>query len=173
MKFWGDRIYLKQLLPEDVSNKYIEWMNNEEIIQFLESRWKSYSLEDLKEYVRIMNKKNDNCIFGIFLKNNNEHIGNIKIGNINQIHRHAEIGLIIGDKNIWGKGYGTESINLATKYAFEEINLNKLFAGIYSNNIASYKAFLKAGYREVGILKKHRFYKGNFIDEILVEKCNL
>ncbi len=170
MEIVGKSIYLRILSSEDVGDNYVEWMRDEEVTRFLESRWKTYTLEDLKGYVKIINKSHTDFLFGIFLRENNEHIGNIKIGGINQKHHHGNVGIMIGDKNSWGKNYAKESIQLVTKYAFEELNLNKLIAGIYGNNIGCYKAFLKAGYNEAGRLKRHMFYKGEFVDKILVEK---
>ena len=62
---------------------------------------------------------------GIFLKENNTHIGNIKIGNINHFHGYGDLGFLIG-KDHWNKGYGTESIKLATNYAFNQLKLHKV-----------------------------------------------
>ncbi len=161
-------IKLKLLTPDDVTPEYLEWLSDPDINQYLESRWSSYTLEDLRNYVKSVNNSN-NFLFGIFLQDS-KHIGNVKLGNINWIHRYADIGIIIGDKSCWGKGYGTKAIELATEYAFTELNLKHIMAGIYANNIASYKAFLKAGYREVGRFTQRRFYKGNYVDEIIMEK---
>ncbi len=171
MKIIGDRIYLKLLSSDDVNVMYLNWLQDPQILQYLESRWRPHSLEDLRHYVQVMNDGLNNFMFGIFLKENDGYIGNIKIGGINHIHRYGDIGLIIGEKSVWGKGYGQEAIELATKYAFEEINLNKVIAGIYEGNIGSIKAFKKAGYREVGVLKQHRFCQGAYVDEFLFEKC--
>lgn len=170
MNLIGKDIYLKILSSEDIGQNYLNWMNDPEITQYLESRWKSYNISDLQNFVGKINESNSEFIFGIFLKSDNIHIGNIKIGNINQIHRYGDIGLIIGERQCWGKGYATDSIILATKYAFEELNLNKIIAGMYVNNIGSYKAFIKAGYTEVGVFKNHVFFKGKYIDQYIVEK---
>ncbi len=170
MKMKGNRIYLKLLSPDDITQNYVSWMQDEKVVQFLESRWKVYTLENLKEYVKLMNESTEDYFLGIFLKEKEEHIGNIKIGEINQLHRFGDVGLIIGNKDVWGKGYGTETIELVTLYGFDELNLNKLKAGMYANNIGSYKAFIKAGYMEIGRFKNHRFYKGSYVDEILLEK---
>lgn len=168
----GKNIFIKLLSVDDVTNDYANWLNDPETNKYLESKWKNHNLEDLKEYVKHMNNTENNKLFGIFLLENKKHIGNIKIGNINQIHRFAEVGLMIGDKNSLNKGYGTEAIKLVTEYAFKHINLNKLVAGMYLNNIGSYKSFIKAGYREVGIYKKHIFYNGEYIDQYIVEILN-
>jgi ribosomal-protein-alanine N-acetyltransferase len=170
MKIQGERIYIKLLSPDDINQSYVEWMQDYETIEFLDSKWKVYTLDDLKSYVKHMNESPNDFLFGIFLITDNRYIGNIKIGSINQIHRFGDLGLLIGEKDCLGKGLGTESIELATKYAFEELNLNKLTAGMYINNIGSYKSFIKAGYREVGKLMKHKFIKGEYQDVILVEK---
>jgi RimJ/RimL family protein N-acetyltransferase len=169
MEVVGKRIRLKLLSPEDVSVDYVEWMRDASITQFLESRWTVYELGDLKEYVKQINSSHNNFLFGIFLLENFRHIGNIKIGNIDYVHRFGDIGLLIGNKEYHGQGYGSEAIEIATEYAFNELNLNKLVAGIYAPNLASCRAFAKAGYRKVGILKYHRYYKGNYVDEVLLE----
>jgi RimJ/RimL family protein N-acetyltransferase len=170
MKYENKRIFIRQLLPEDVGDSYLAWMNDPEVTQFLESRWKVYQSDDLKSFVNSIRASENDFLFGIFLKESGEHIGNIKIGNINRIHRYADLGLVIGAKQHWGHGYATDAICLATEYAFQELNLNKLFAQIYAPNVGSQKAFEKAGYRIVGRHCKHRFYKGKFVDAILVER---
>ena len=169
MDIVGNNIYLRILSSGDVGDKYVEWMRDEETVSFLESRWKTYTLENLKEYVNEINESRTDFLFGIFLRENDVHIGNIKVGDVDYVHKHGDVGIIIGDKNSWGKGCGRESIQLVTKYAFEELNLNSLIAGIYANNISCYKAFLKAGYNEAERLKGHLFCKGKYVDRILVE----
>ena len=70
---------------------------------------------------------------------NNKHIGNLKIGPININHKTSEISYFIGDKKEWGKGYATESVKLAIKYSFDNLNLYKCIAGVYESNFASSK----------------------------------
>ena len=165
-----NNVYIRILSSGDVGDEYVEWMRDEETVSFLESRWKTYTLENLKEYVKEINESRADFLFGIFLRENDEHIGNIKVGDVDYVHQHGNVGIMIGDKNSLGKGCGRESIQLVTKYAFEELNLNTLIAGIYGNNISCYKAFLSAGYNKAGSLKNHLIYKGKFVDKILVEK---
>lgn len=170
MTLVGDRICLRLLSPEDVSPQYVSWLNDKEVTEFLEIRWRTHSLDDVREYVKSMNNSDHDFLFGIFLKESGEHIGNIKIGEINPLHRFGDVGLIIGNKNMWGKGYGADAIALVTRYGFGELDLNKLKAGMYDGNMGSYKAFIKAGYSEVGRYRKHRFCHGHYVDELLVEK---
>ncbi len=171
MRMEGKKIYLRILSPEDVSQDYVDWMHDPLVNQYLESKYTAQTVDMVKEFVEAMNSSAHDFLFGIFLRDG-KHVGNIKIGGVNFVHRYAEIGLLIGDRDQWGKGLGREAIELATRYAFEELNLNKVEAGIYANNVGSYKAFIKAGYREVGMFKRHRWSHGKYVDEYIMEKLN-
>lgn len=174
MATWGNEqhIYLKRLNPDDIGQYYVEWMNDMEVIKYLESRWTSHNLDSIKKYIQQMNNSSSDYLFGIFLKETNQHIGNIKIGEMNNIHKFANLGLLIGEKKYWGRGFGTQAIIHATKIAFHELGLHCLTAGIYSNNYSSYRAFLKAGWEDAGRFRNYRLFDGTFIDQINVQKCN-
>lgn len=171
MRIEGQNIFLRRLEEIDVGDAYLEWMRDPQVTQYLESRDQTHTLESLRAYVHAMNASPRNHLFGIFLSYSNAHIGNIKIGSIREPHRSADLGLLIGQRAAWGKGYGTEAIVLATRYALEQLRLNKLWAGTYAENIGAYHAFMKAGYREVGRFRRHILINGRYIDSILVEKC--
>lgn len=171
MQITGQRIFLRQLAEENVSEDYLGWMQDPLVTRYLESRDQTQTLDTLRAFVRNLNSSPRDYLFGIFLVQGNEHIGNIKIGSIREPHRSADLGLIVGRRSAWGKGYGTEAIALATRHAFEQLGLNKLWAGMYAENLGSYRAFIKAGYREVGRFRQHILFNGRYIDSILVEKC--
>lgn len=168
-KTMSGSVQLKLLSEQDVSERYLSWMEDAEVLQYLESRWSCQTMESIREYVRKVNASPVDFLFGIFAEEYG-HIGNIKIGSINQLHRFGDVGLLIGERAARGQGFGTEAIRRATQYAFEDLNLNKLTAGMYALNTPSYKAFLRAGYRQVGFYEKHWFCKGEFVDGFLMEK---
>lgn len=119
MQISGQRIFLRPLEETDVGDDYLAWMRDPQVIQYLESRNQTQTLDALRAFLRNMNASPLDHLFGIFLAQGGEHIGNIKIGNVREPHRSADLGLIIGRRSAWGKGYGTEAIALATRYAFE------------------------------------------------------
>lgn len=168
----GAQIYLRLLTRDDVEPGYIQWMNDPEIMRFLESRFKAWSVEELGDYIdQCVENKNDH-FFGIFDSETDKHIGNIKLGPVNAHHKFASIGLMIGDKDFWGKGMATEAINLITEFAFKDLKLNKVTAGAYANNIGSIKAFEKCGFRREGILERHYLDCGEYVDAVLLGKLN-
>jgi RimJ/RimL family protein N-acetyltransferase len=114
-------------------------------------------------------RKNKNSILlGIFYTENNLHIGNIKIDNINKFHGKAEIGILIGEKKYWGMGLATEAIVAVTRLCFDRLNINNLFAGCYENNKGSYKAFIKAGWKKNCTIKNYWMYKNKQINGIIL-----
>lgn len=165
-----DRLILRTLLPTDVTDGYVAWLNDPEINRFLEVRYASHDAEGTRDFVKTMLESEENYLFGMFTRDAERHIGNIKLGNIERRHRRADIGLLIGDKEMWGQGYATEAIAAVTAFGFDSAGLEKIFAGCYGQNQGSRRAFLKVGYREVGILRRHWWTGEGFDDEVLLER---
>lgn len=167
-KLIGTAIYLRQISEFDVTEKYVDWLNSPEINQYIESRFKKQTKEDVLAFVKDKLSKNSEPMFAICDMKTDEHIGNIKLGPINLHHKYASIGILIGDKKYWGRGCATEAIKLITEYGFEILKLNKLDAGAYAENIGSINAFMKAGFSQEGLLKKHVTCNGQFMDVVLL-----
>ena len=68
---------------DDCNKKYLKWLNDLDVNQFLETRWNKQNIKSIKKFVSEINRSNDSYIFGIINKETKEHIGNIKIGDIN------------------------------------------------------------------------------------------
>ena len=166
------RLYLRAVTPADVTDDYYHWMNDPEITQYLESRFYPQTKEGIEAFVMSMQGSRDNVFLAMVLKEGDRHIGNIKLGPINWLHRLGEIGLMIGDKNAWGKGYATEAIRLISDYAFQRLNLRKVTAGCYGNNEGSSRAFQRAGFQIEGLRPQHFFCNGHYVDFILLGKLN-
>ncbi|RJP27599.1 MAG: N-acetyltransferase [Candidatus Omnitrophota bacterium] len=162
----GEKIFLREVDFTDVNEQYLRWMNDREINQYLESRFFPQSLEKLEAFVRSMKESKQHVFLAIIDNLANEHIGNIKLGPIDWIHRRAEIGFLIGNKSYWGKGYATEAIRLVVQYAFDTLNVHKVTAGCYSTNVGSVKAMEKVGFMQEGVLKEHCFCNGRYVDII-------
>lgn len=164
----SERLFLRELRKEDAQGDYYQWLNDPEVYQYLETRYTPLSRENLEGFIKSMDGNRNEIAFAICLKDNDKHIGNIKLGPINWIHRFGDIGLLIGDKDQWGKGLASEAIGLVCRFGFDTLNLNKLKAGCYEDNMGSAKAFFKNGFEEEGRLKKQWFVNNRFQDNILM-----
>jgi ribosomal-protein-alanine N-acetyltransferase len=167
----GKQIYLREVRLSDIDENYYRWLNDPDVTHYLEVRHLPRSRENISKYVTAMDGNPDEILLAICLKDNGRHVGNIKLGPINWIHRFAEVSLVIGDKSIWRRGIATEAIFLISRYAFSVLNLHKLRAGCYEKNVGSAKAFLKVGFLQEGILKNHWYVNGSYQDEIVFGLC--
>lgn len=147
---YSERLMFRALTPDDVSARYVEWLNDPEINRYLEVRFKPQTIATCKQFVESTNVDSANYLFGIFNKTNNSHIGNIKLWIFDKNHCSAELGVVIGEKEYWGKGYATEAIKSITQWGFSSTGLKRIEAGCYDSNMGSLRAFLKAGYTVEG-----------------------
>lgn len=164
----GKRIYFREVRESDVNDEYYAWLNDPEVNSYLETRYVVQSKDDIIQYIKKKHSKTNEPFFAICLLDNDRHIGNIKLGPINWIHRKGDISLFIGAKDLWGKGYASEAISLITKYAFKVLGLNKLKAGAYSVNLASIRAFEKCGFVKEGLLKDEVLFNGKQMDAVIL-----
>ena len=164
----SERLLLRPVELADVNETYRCWMNDPAVMQYTESRFQTHSLEQIRQYVLSVQADAGSRFFAIVEKQSGKHIGNIKIGHIHPVHRHGDVGIIIGDKASWGKGYATESLQLVAGFAGRNLKLHKLTAGIYANNLGSLQAFLKAGFVLEGRFASHWFCDGEYVDGLQV-----
>lgn len=164
----GNRLGLSFLHPEDVGEAYVRWLNDPETIRYTEARHRTYTLESVRAFVAGCKIKGNEHLFGIFEKVAGRHVGNIKIGPVDPHHHCASVGLIIGEKDCRGRGYATEAIGLAARYAFTALGVHKLTAGVLEANVASLRAFQKNGFSIEGVRRKQNFCEGSWQDETLL-----
>ena len=157
----SDILILQELGPSDISQTYIDWLNDVEVNKYLESRYITHNENTVRDFVIACRDSETEFLFGIFVKENMKHIGNIKLGPINNYHKRADIGLIIGDKSYWGQGFAKEAILLISQFAFNTLKLHKLTAGCYESNIGSKKAFENSGYKIEGFFEQHVMLSGS------------
>jgi RimJ/RimL family protein N-acetyltransferase len=155
MKIVGKGIYIRPIALSDVTERYLSWMNDPEVNQYLESRFYPQTLESIREFVQSKIGSDRDHLFAICKQDDDRHVGNIKVGPIDFHHRCAELGLLVGDKSEWGKGVASEAIRLVTQFSFEELKLNKLRAGAYAPNQGSIAAFLRCGFTQEGRFKNY------------------
>jgi RimJ/RimL family protein N-acetyltransferase len=152
-KLVGKLCYLS---PIDVADaeKYTAWVNDLEVTTNLTLASKNITLEGEKELLNHLAKEHTYAIIDL---ERNDLIGNVGLLNINHIHQTAEIGIFIGDKSYWNRGYGAEAMSLLIDYAFNVLNLHNIMLRVFSFNERGIKCYKKIGFKEVGLIREaHR-----------------
>ena len=165
----GNKVILRPLKIEDLP-KVNQWRNDLELIKLTQGirfpKTKEMDEEWFNDVLR--DKSNKNIYFGIDDKESEEFIGIISLNNIDYISGIASWGLIIGDINYRCKGYSKEITNLFFDYAFNMLNLRKLWGYMIEGNEGAKKMHERLGSIYEGVLKKHIFYDGKFNDVYIV-----
>ncbi len=159
----SERLIFRILGPEDVSERYLTWLNDPEVNQYLETRYVEQTRELCEQFVADMAKDPGSYLFGIFEKNEMKHIGNIKLGFVDSYHQRAQLSLFLGEKSCWGQGYGTEAVRCLSNWGFDSLGLERIEAGCYEVNMASLRTFLKVGYSVEGYFRKKVLFNGRRI----------
>ena len=97
------------------------------------------------------------------------HIGGTGLHGINWSERSATSGIVIGEKAVWGQGYGREVMALRTAWAFEELGLHRIESECFAENIGSARCLEHSGYRRIGVARQKRWRHGAWHDCILWE----
>ncbi len=164
----GNNIYLRLLEKKDINNNYLNWLNDQEINQYLDVGYFPTSRKSLEEYYESISKSRSEVMFAIVLKKTDCHIGNIKLGSINWVHQTCDLGIIIGDKKSHGKGIGKEACSLVLNYAFNKLNLRKVTLGVISGQVAGIRCYKSVGFTVEGIQRNMYKIKGKMMDKVLM-----
>ena len=162
----GERVRLRALEREDI-NTLTRWMNDPEVRDNLlvfapisthaEERW----LEGLLD-------RSDDYVFGVeaLVEGKWRHVGNVGLHGIDRHHRRAEIGIVIGEKDAWGMGYGSEAMALMMRFAFHELGLHRIELEVFETNLRALKTYRALGFVEEGVRRESIFKGGRFIDAL-------
>lgn len=163
----GRRIYLRQLTLADATPEYCQWLNDPEVNQYLETR--QSNIQQLKDYIQEKIDDPNSYFLGIFDTENDKHIGNVKLEIIKPKEKRADFGILIGNKDYWGGGIGTEATILTLDYAFNDLGLNEVELGVLTQNKRGIRTFEKAGFKLTEIKKNYTSHDGVSHDAVMME----
>lgn len=167
-----DRLHIKVLRSEDITEEYISGLNDPEVNYFLEVKRNRQSFESVKSFVAENAQSASSLLLGIFLKTTDSLIGTVRLSGISFVHYHLGLGICIFAKQYWGKGYGVESVFAIKEFVFNDMGMHYIEAGMYSQNAASRKLFEKAGFEcYVKVSDKYRL-EDQFVDIVMFRAVN-
>ncbi len=145
------------------------WANDPELMRLLD-RARPISDVEHEKWFAALHDKTDCVYFAIETVKDARHIGNVWLWNIDSRHRRAELRILIGSHTDHGRGAGTEAISLLCGYAFERLNLHKVYAYVLGINERARHAFERAGFVLEGTLHEDRWVNDAYTDVYLLGK---
>jgi RimJ/RimL family protein N-acetyltransferase len=164
-KLVGTRCYLSPMDPSD-AERYAAWVNDLGLTRYLTLASAQIGLEAEREAISRLAKGYN---FSVVDSATDSLLGSCGLMDVNEVNRSAACGIFLGDRTVWGKGYGTEALSLLADYSFNVLNLRSLHLWVFEYNERAMASYRKVGFKEAGRLRKSHYYGGRYHDEILMD----
>lgn len=162
----GKRVYLRALEKKDLI--YIRKWSNDPEIRKLIGEVASMSQADADKFLERVYSDNTREWFVIVVKENDRVIGEAGLLRMFPAWRTTDISIIIGEKDAWGKGYGTEAILLLLDYAFRYLNFHRVAIGVVGFNKSAIRFWEKVGFKKEGIQRDGYYYNHKYYDFVMM-----
>jgi [ribosomal protein S5]-alanine N-acetyltransferase len=163
-----NRLRLVSFSEEHLAERYVAWLNDPDVVRYSEQRHSLHTIDSCREFWRSF-QETPHYYWAIEEAETGRHVGNID-AHIDQPNKVADVAIIIGEKEIWGKGYGSEAWNRVLEYLLQAEKLRKVTAGTMATNHGMLGIMRKAGMLEEGRRRKNHLQDGNEVDLILVAR---
>ncbi len=161
----GRRVRLRAVEPSDLPD-YHRWLNDPEVLRYLKI-YAPLSMADEEAWHEEVRDDPSQMVLAIETEAG-QHIGNLSLMHINWKDRTAELGIVIGDKGQWGKGYAQDAIQTLLAFAFGEMNLNRVYLRVYADHTPAINAYHKCGFTQEGRLREDIYAEGVYHDMLVM-----
>ncbi len=164
MPLEGEITRLRAVERSDAERAY-RWVNDREVTEHLGIRY-PLSMASEEEWVERAAQRNrySDAVFAIEIAESGEHIGNCGLHDVHPEDRSAELGVMIGAKEQWSRGYGTDALRTLITFGFREMNLRRIFLRVDENHPGAIKAYERIGFQHEGRHRAAHWSRGRALD---------
>ena len=165
----GKKVKLRNLDEKDLK-KCLFWLKDPKINKFLSQDFNDLSEMDELKWLREIKSSDKELVFAIEARQENNYIGNCGLHKIDWKNKRATLGIVIGEKEYWGKGYGTDTIYTIASFAKKELGIRSLELNVYEYNHRAIKVYKNCGFKRKTVLKKNHYYNDRYWDTFIMER---
>lgn len=158
----SENLCLWPIERQDLTNNYI-WANDLELTRLAGATPLPRSCQDVEQWFKGLSLDPEKHIFSIKTRQG-EHLGNIEFRGLDLRCGNAELGILIGNRDAWHKGVGTEAVLTMCRFGFEELRLHRIYAHTLAINPHAGALFRKCGFKHEGTQRQAYFQKGTYLD---------
>lgn len=156
---------LRSLVESDATDRYLQWIKNPDVNQYLEVRLYDSSIQTIKAFISSHDNQSS-FLLGMIDKEDNSHVGNYS-ARCDSYHKTATLGVMIGDRKHWGRRIVIETRSAVLDFLFTQLDILKVHGACYSNNVPAIYNYKAQGFECEGILKSHRFSGNKRVDVMM------
>ena len=158
----GEKVLLRPPEKEQIE-LFLRWFNDLEVCRYLGRYW-PISRPEEEEWFQNLHKRKEDVVFLIEANDEKRPIGSCGLHRINLANRAAMIGIVIGEKEYWGRGYGREAMNLLCAYGFNILNLNRIGLQVFEYNERGRRCYESIGFKVEGREREAKYWNGRYWD---------
>ena len=157
-------------VSRDLIPLYTRWINDFSALRTLGAQMLGPTTVEAEEsWYESTSRGEKGVLFTIRERDTGRPIGNCGLNLVDKQNRRAIFGIMIGESDARGKGFGTESAHLILDYSFTALGLHSVSLTVAEYNLAGQKAYAKAGFKECGRLRETLWFGGRYWDTILMD----
>lgn len=165
----GQKTRLRPMRLDEV-DLILGWLEDPEVREFWGgrdfTRSKEEFLADWKPYYFDGSEPERGRCFAIEAEG--RAIGMIAYNAINRRDRSVEIDVIIGEKEYWNRGYGTDAMRAFLRYLFDAVGMHRVWLGTYATNARAIRCYEKCGFVREGVMRESDWVDGRWVDVVLM-----
>jgi len=167
-KLEGKRTLLRPLERSDLQRSLL-WLTDPMINKYLSQNFRDLTEEQEEKWFNYIQDSKADIVFAILEKDSSDHIGNCSLNKIDQRNGRCELGIVIGDKDHWDKGFGSDAVDTLIGFAIEDLKIPIIRLNVYVYNQRAIKVYKKCGFKLIKVLKRDHLYNGKYWDTFIME----
>ncbi len=167
----GGKVILRPLEKNDLEIS-LKWLTDPQVNKYLSHNFRDLTHAQEEKWFNYIKGSGQDIVFAIIDKETGLHIGNCSLHKIDKRKQKAELGIVIGEKKYWDKGYGTDAVKTLLRFASGALALSNIRLNVYNYNKRAIKAYRRCGFKTVRVLKNSHLYNGKYWDTIIMEYIN-
>ncbi len=165
----GERCYLRPPRREDVLGNWPHWFSDPDVTRYMFRGNFPQSVEaQLEFYEYVSTEQTSDLVLAIVARDTDTHVGTVGLHRIDWANRSAEFGIVIGERDHWGQGIGSEATRLITAHGFDRLNLNRIWLGVFADHAAAVALYERIGFRVEGRLRGAILRDGRQHDQLIM-----
>ncbi len=172
---FGERVRLRRIERGDLP-RFVEWLNDPEVREHLSLGYPLSLAHEEEWFEGTLRQEPAAQPFAIDARGSPPgaepaewlHIGTGGFHAVDWRNRSAELGIALGRRDCWGKGYGSDAVRTLCRWGFAELNLHRVHLKVYEDNPRGIACYEKAGFRQEGRLRHDRYQGGRYLDTIVM-----
>ncbi len=164
----GEKVLLRSFTASDINEEYIGWLNDKDVVQFSNQRFLRHDRDSCSRYLASF-EGTDNLFTSVRRLSDDSPVGTMT-AYVSSHHGTVDVGILIGDKSVWGMGYGQDAWNTLTNWLLKRDDIRKLTAGTLACNYGMIKLMERSGMHQEATRREQEIINAQAVDILYYAK---